>query len=159
MKDDAPGQVPDTAAGKAADTRLWIDRFLRVESPWPWRAWWCFCCALVFCTMQAVPSWTHPDLRLGWSPTICYWVIGIAGAATGLVVARYRFPGMVAGALAGIGSVLAGVILLERINSYSRIVLVMVGMIGLLPGVAVYCVLHVLIDNAKAKPPEEGSPL
>jgi hypothetical protein len=109
--------------------------------------------------MEAVPSWTHPDLRLGWDPSILYWIIGISGAVTGLVVAQYRLPGLVAGAIAGTGSVLTAVFLLERINPFSRIVFWMVGMIGLLPGLAVYYMLHVIIDNAKAKPHEEDSPL
>jgi hypothetical protein len=131
-----------------------LQRFLRPDSAWSWRAWVFFCCALVFCTMQAVPNWTHPSLRLGWDPHIFYWIIGISGAVTGLLTAHYRFPGLLAGAVAGTGSLLTAVLILERVNPYSRIVLVMVGIIGLLPGVAIYCVLHFLIDTLEVNPPK-----
>jgi hypothetical protein len=149
MKDVSPVPLCTNDADNSSKADFAFQRYLRTESAWSWRAWVFFFCALVFSTMQAVPCWIHPDLRLGWDPSICYWIIGIAGAGTGFLVARYRFPGLLAGALAGTGSVLTAVILLEHINSFSRIVLVMVGIIGLLPGLAVYCILHVVSDNAK----------
>jgi hypothetical protein len=151
MKDDGPGRVRRNDAENTAKMHLPFQRFLRADSAWSWRAWVFFCCTLVFCTMQAVPSWTHPSLRLGWDPSICYWIIGISGAVTGLLIAQYRFPGLLAGACAGSGSLLAAVLVLDRVDPFSRIVLVMVGMLGLLPGVAVYCVLHVVIDTLRER--------
>jgi hypothetical protein len=150
MQDDHLGRVRNDAEN-SAKMHLPFHRFLRADCPWSWYAWVLFCCVLVFCTMQAVPGWTDPSLRLGWHPSISFWIIGSGGALTGLVIARYRFAGLLAGALAGSGSLLTAVFVLERINPFSRIVLVMVGMLGLLPGVAVYCTLHVLIDRLRAR--------
>jgi hypothetical protein len=129
---------------------MWFERFIRTDSAWSKPAWVFFCCALVLCSMQAVPSWTHPSLRLGWDPRMFYWIIGVAGAVTGFLVGQYRVAGLAAGALAGSGSLLAADLVLERINPYSRIVEVTVQVIGLLPGVAVYCVLHLVIDRLQA---------
>ena len=78
-----------------------FQRFLRTDSAWPWRAWVFFCCTLVFCTMEAVPRWTHPDLHLNWPPWIYYAINSICGAVAGPFVTWYRLPGLLAGALAG----------------------------------------------------------
>jgi hypothetical protein len=69
-------------------------------------------------------------------------------------VARYRLLGLLAGALAGAGSVLSAVVILERINSFSRIIFCMAALVGLLPGVAVYWALHVITDRLRGEPPE-----
>jgi hypothetical protein len=114
---------------------------------WRWRAWVLFALALCLCTMQAVPGWTHPSLCLGWDPKIWYAVIGVAGALAGPVVARYRLAGMVAGAVTGVGSVLTAVLVLEQINTFSRVVLVAVNVLGLLPGVTLYVLLHLATDR------------
>jgi ABC-type thiamin/hydroxymethylpyrimidine transport system permease subunit len=106
--------------------------------------------------MQAVPRWTHPSLLLDWDPSIYYGIIGVSGAGTGFIVAQYRYPGLLAGALAGTGSVLTASLILERINPFSRIVLAMVGIIGLLPGVAFYGVLHLVIDRLRVKLPDQA---
>jgi hypothetical protein len=156
MRDGGPEAISRNGLESPAKEHLPFQRFLRAGSAWSWRAWVFFCCALVFCTMQAVPRWTHPSLLLDWDPSIYYGIIGASGAVTGLVVAQYRFPGLLAGALAGIGSVLTAVLVLEHINPFSRIVLTMVGVIGLLPGVAFYCVLHVVVDRLRVKLPEQG---
>jgi hypothetical protein len=138
----------DDCQGQA---KMWFQRFLRTDSPWSKPVWVFFCCALVLCRMQAVPSWTHPSLRLGWDPHLFYVIIGVSGAVTGLLVAQYRLLGLVAGALAGSGSVLAAAFVLPPINSYSRIVEVAVQLAGLLPGVVAYCFLHVVVDGLKVK--------
>jgi hypothetical protein len=124
-----------------------LEPFLSTNATWRWRAWGCFGVALCLCTMQAVPGWTHPSLHLGWDPKIWYAVIAVAGALAGSVVAGYRLAGMLAGAIAGVGSVLSAVLILEQINPFSRIVLVAVGVIGLLPGVALYLLLHIATDR------------
>jgi hypothetical protein len=147
MIEDGRGCVRSAKPEEPASARMWFQRFLRTDSTWSKPAWVFFCCALVVCRMQAVPSWTHPSLRLGWNSSVFYWLIAFSGAITGVLVAQYRVAGLVAGALAGSGSLLAAAVVLERINPYSRIVDVTVQVIGLLPGVAVYCVLHLVIDR------------
>jgi hypothetical protein len=150
-KDEVSAIVGDPKS--PSKTCLPLQRFLRANSAWPGRAWVFFVCVQCCCTMQAVPGVVHPDWRWGWDPRICYWIIGIAGAATGCLTAHYRFPGLLAGALAGSGSLLASAFVLERFNTYSRYAHVLMTIIGLLPGVAVYCILHVGIDRLRAKPP------
>jgi hypothetical protein len=155
MSDDGPGLAEGTLPENPPKTELPFDRFLHADSAWPWRAWMLFVCALVFCTMQALPSWTHPDLYLGLDRSICFWIIGISGALTGLVVARYPGLGLVAGALAGSGSLLAAVLALDGVGPVSRLLMVTVEMIGLLPGVAFYCVSHLVRDRLTHRHPAQ----
>lgn len=137
MSDDRP----------ATAQQLFFERFLSTNPTWCWRGWVFFALAMCICTMEAVPRWTHPDLRLGWDPKIWYAVIGVAGALAGSVIARYRLAGMFAGAIAGVGSMLTAVLILEHIAAYSRLVVVGVGLLGLLPGVVLYLLLHIGIDR------------
>jgi hypothetical protein len=145
MNDDGPGDVRSNDSENPAKMHMWFQRFLRLDSAWVWRGWVLFWCASVFCTAQAVPRLIHPDFRWGWDPSFCYWIIGVSGAATGLLVAQYRFAGLLAGAIAGISSLLTGIFVLEAVDQFSRIFAVMATGIGMLPGVAVYCGLHFVI--------------
>jgi hypothetical protein len=130
-----------------------FDRFLRTDSVWCKRVWVFFWCAQIFCTAQAVPSWSHPDWHFIRDPRIYYGIIGVCGGVAGPFIARYRLPGMLTGAMAGISSVLTTSLVLEPIHSFSRIVLAMTGLMGLLPGAAFYCSLHLVIDHLRAKLP------
>src|SRR5262249_54296597 len=78
-----------------------LQQFLRTSPTWSWRAFTIFCLAMIFCTMQAVPRWAHPDWHLGWGPRFFILLMGVFGAATGFLTAMYRFSGLVARALAG----------------------------------------------------------
>jgi hypothetical protein len=64
------------------------------------------------------------------------------------MMARYRFPGLVAGAIAGCGSLVSAMLILECIAPFSRYVFVIADLIGLLPGVIVYWVWHVILDRS-----------
>lgn len=134
-----------------------FDRFLRTESVWCKRAFVFFWLALIFCTAQAVPSWSHPDWHLIRDPRIYYGIIGVCGAVAGPFIVRYRLLGMFAGALAGVSSVLTATLVLEPIPSFSRIVLALTGLVGLLPGAAFYFVLHLVLDRLKEKSSQQTS--
>jgi hypothetical protein len=131
-------------------------RFVREESAWSWRAWIFFGCALVFCTVEGIPTWTHPDLRFDIPLGTCFLIIGIAGAATGWVVAPYRLAGLVAGAIAGSGSLLAAVFVFQGFTQFPRYPVVLVEFVGLLPGVVLYMILHIIID--RLRPPTRPAP-
>jgi hypothetical protein len=133
-----------------------FQRYLREESPWSWPAWIAFCCTLIFCTIQAIPTWTHPSMRLGIPLGTCFWILGISGAATGWVVARYRLAGLCAGPLAGCGSLLATVYVFQGFTDLPRIAVVFVQLIGLLPGAALYWIIHVILDRQGLFPRQKG---
>jgi hypothetical protein len=154
MMDNIPESVRVNDPGHSATEYQPFKRFLRAESPWSWRAWVFFGCALAFCTAEGNPSWTHPSVRLGWPLWSCFGIIAVAGAITGLVVARIRLLGFLAGAVAGSGSLLALVMVFQGYTHFPRYAAVIVEMLGLLPGVALYCVLHLIVDLGRAKPQE-----
>jgi hypothetical protein len=156
MSENDPGHAGPAGPQKPATAYQPFRRFLRVESVWPLRAWIFFCCAMILCTMQAVPSWVHPDWRWGWDLEVCYGILASCGAVTGFVVARYRLLGLLAGAVAGAGSVLSAVLILERLNPFSRYTFAMAALVGLLPGVAVYWALHVITDRLRPEAPEQS---
>jgi hypothetical protein len=143
---DSDATVRSKPLARPASQHRPFRRFLRDDSAWTWRAWVFFGCALVFATIQANPSWTHPSLLLDWPLPTCFALVGVAGAVTGLVAARYRFAGLVAGVVAGIGSLFGAMILFQGFDHFPRVPVVIVEMIGLLPGLALYYVLHTAID-------------
>ena len=151
MKDDGSQRLLSNDPENSAITPMWFQRFLRTDSAWSSPACVLFVCASVFCTAQFVPHLVQPDFQWGWGPSVCFWIFGVCGAVTGFLVAQYRFAGLLAGALAGCGSLLTSVFFFEAVGQFSRIVEVLALLIGLLPGVAVYCVLHVVIDRLKAR--------
>jgi hypothetical protein len=124
-----------------------FEEYIREESPWTRPAWIFFGCVLVFCTMQGNPGWTDPSLRVDMPLEACFWILGLAGAATGWVVARYRLAGLLAGAVAGSGSLLAALLVFQAFTHFPRRAVVLVQVIGLFPGVALYFLLHVLFDR------------
>ncbi len=142
----APPRSADTA-DQPPRTPLPLQHFLSADARWSRHAWVFFCVALCLCTLQAVPGWTHPDLQLGWDVRIWFVVIALAGTLTGRVVARYPLPGMVAGTVAGVGSMLAAMLVLEHIAPFSRVVLVAVNIAGMLPGIGLYCAVHLGIER------------
>ncbi len=126
-----------------------LQRYLREESAWYRPAWLCFFCTLIFCSVQGIPGWTDPSLRLDISLGTCYWIAGISGGLTGWVVARYRWAGFFAGALGGYSSMLATAHVFHGFTDLPRRAVVLVQLVGLLPGVVLYWILHIVRDQLK----------
>jgi hypothetical protein len=59
-----------------------------------------------------------------------------------------------AGALAGCGSLLGAVIVFQGFDHFPRYAVVIVEMIGLLPGVALYGILHLTLASFAWTPPD-----
>jgi len=79
----------------------------------------------------------------------------ICGAVSGTFLgARYPVPGLIGGAVSGVGALYAVALVLDNVDSVYSLFLVIAGMIGALPGLIVYFVLK-LVQDAAMPPTEE----
>lgn len=110
--------------------------------------------SLVFCSMEMVPGWSV--LHLGWSPFVFICIMAVCGAVSGLLVAvQHRLAGLLGGLLGGSGALLAIVFVLQRTTWTHTVILLVVSLIGALPGYGVYAVLAA-VENAGALSREQG---
>jgi hypothetical protein len=104
---------------------------------------------LIVCSMEMVPGWGA--FNLGWDRATYYLIVGVAGALAGSLIAERRLLGMAGGALALIGSLFCTALVLENVQQVPKVVLVLAGGIGALPGVGLYfAVTGVLKKMGKA---------
>ena len=109
--------------------------------------------AIVFCSMEMVPGWGI--FHLDWPRWVFYTIMLICGGASGtFLAARYPLPGLIAGAVSGLGALYAIALVLDNVESVYDVFLAIAGLIGALPGVIVYVVLK-LVQDAIAPPPKE----
>lgn len=91
---------------------------------------------LVFCSMEMVPGWGI--FNLNWPNGYFYAIMAVCGSLAGMLMSSYRIPGLAGGLLAGYGALFAVGKVLENVNVIHNGVLVLVALIGVLPGVALY---------------------
>src|SRR5262249_10625915 len=91
---------------------------------------------LVVCSTEMVPG--RGLLELRWDHSTFYLIAGAVGALSGVVLARYRLPGLVAGGPLLAGAVLCAALALEHVSQIPTLLLVMVAGVGALPGLALY---------------------
>jgi hypothetical protein len=92
---------------------------------------------LFLCSMEMVPGWslTHIVFGVTWPPALCYYVTVVCGAIGGCLFATgYRVPGIIGGIFASVGGLFALSFVLERSTIAHTFVLVIVILIGSLPG-------------------------
>ncbi|MDQ7779158.1 MAG: hypothetical protein RDV41_05560 [Planctomycetota bacterium] len=99
-----------------------------------------FAIAVIFCSMEMVPGWGF--LKLGWPPLVFYIISGVCGAIGGMLYVRCPGAGFMAGAVAALGALFATALVLEQVDEVHSIVLVIVGLVGILPGVGLYYLLR-----------------
>jgi hypothetical protein len=110
--------------------------------------------AIAFCSLEMVPGWGLFDLE--WPPETFYAIMGVCGALSGALIAEYRFAGLVGGAVAGLGSLYAIVLLLENVNTIHSVMIALAAAAGSVPGVGLYWVLRFLLRQAEpSRDPEE----
>jgi hypothetical protein len=101
--------------------------------------------SIVFCSMEMVPGWGM--FNLDWPPAVFYGIMAVCGALAGVIgAAEHRLPGLVGGLIAGPSSLFAVGYVLAHVTVTHNIVLVLVAMIGALPGLAVFKVLAAIQD-------------
>jgi hypothetical protein len=103
--------------------------------------------AILLCGTELVPGWGM--LGLGWPPEAHYAIMAAAGAFAGAVTVRRRYavPGLIAGAVAGIGALAAVAWYLTFVERTPTELLVVVGAVGALPGIGLYYVLRWVQDG------------
>jgi hypothetical protein len=104
-----------------------------------------FISALILSGFQLAPGWEM--FHLGWDPSIYYCVVGVCGVINGLLAAERRLVGMIANPIAGLGSLWLLGVVLSFLPAIPKLVLVLVLVIGLLPGIIVYWVLDRLLPK------------
>jgi hypothetical protein len=99
--------------------------------------------SIVICSMEMVPGWGL--LHLGWSPGVFMGIMAACGAVSGLLMAaKHPVPGLLGGLVAGPGALFAIGFVLERTTRTQSLILVIVGLVGALPGVGLYAALAAL---------------
>jgi hypothetical protein len=101
--------------------------------------------SIVFCSMEMVPGWGI--FHLDWPPTAFYAIMAASGAIAGICGATdHRIPGLIGGVIAGPSALLAVGYVLAHVTVTYNVILVLVAMLGALPGFAVYKVLSAIQD-------------
>jgi len=126
----------------------------KLDSPAQKFGFFLFGLSIWFCGEEMVPAWSR--FNLDWPSEVFYGIMAVSSAISGMLIARnYLIPGLVGGLLAGPGGLFAAALLLENVNSIHGLIIVVVGLVGCLPGVGVGFGLKALQDRF-AQPPDEG---
>jgi hypothetical protein len=102
---------------------------------------------LVFCSMEMVPGWGI--FKLNWDRATFYLIVATTGALAGSISAKRRLLGMAAGALAMMGALFCTALVLDHVQSVPKVVLVLAGGIGALPGVGFYFCVDRLLNKLR----------
>lgn len=98
--------------------------------------------------MELTPGWGL--LGLDWSPAVFCIVTAILGAITGWVTRPgYRLAGLVAGAVAGPGVILAMYLLIHKAERVPIAIMLVAAFIGMIPAIGIFKALVALQDAAK----------
>lgn len=108
-----------------------------------------FVLALIFCSMHVVPGWGIFDLD--WHPGVHYAIMCAAGALCGFAVAKYKVFGAGCGIISGIGAMYACQFILERVNKMPSKALVLIALVGILPGFLLYLGLAYFLNKQNEK--------
>lgn len=112
-----------------------------------------FAVAIVVCSMEMVPGWGM--FHLGWPPDVFYVIMAVAGVASAFCAGgRHVVPALAGFPLGGVGALFAIAWMLERVNVVYSVMLIIVGLIGAIPGAAIYFALRFLQDTLF--PPQES---
>ena len=110
---------------------------------------------IVICGIEMVPGWGL--LGLDWSPAVFCLITAVAGAISGWVSrTNYRVPGLIAGAIAGPGAILAMYLLLQKAERVPIPIVLLAIFVGVLPAFACYKILAALQDAVL--PPRSAKP-
>ena len=102
-----------------------------------------------------MPRWSL--LGLNWSPATYALITAIAGAASGWVSrSGYRVPGLIAGALAGPGAILATYLLMQKAQLVPIPLVLVAIFVGMLPAFGLYKILEIVQDTIM--PPRSKMP-
>jgi hypothetical protein len=97
--------------------------------------------AIAFCGLEMVPGWRIFNLE--WPRSTFYAIMAGAGAVGGLLLApKYRLPGLLGGLVGGPSSLFAVALLLDHMNWTHKLILMLVALVGAVPGIIVYNVLR-----------------
>jgi len=111
---------------------------------------------IVVCSMEMVPGWGFGFLN--WPETRYYIVAAITGAICGIFMAsEARLAGMIGAPIGGVGALFATSLVLKHSTETHDGVLAIVGLIGALPGLAVYALVKKIV--AIVGPPPVTPPI
>jgi hypothetical protein len=110
---------------------------------------------IVLCGTEMTPGWGL--IGLGWSPVVYCLITAVAGALSGwLSRTEYRLPGLVAGAIAGPGAILAVYLLLQKAERVPIPIVLIAICVGMLPALGIYKILTAIQDGT-APPSRKNS--
>jgi hypothetical protein len=102
---------------------------------------------IVVCSMEMVPGWGIVDV--GWPESRFYWIAGITGAICGIFMASDdRLAGMIGTPVGGVGALFATTLVLKHSTETHDGILALVGILGALPGLAVYALVKKIVAIA-----------
>jgi hypothetical protein len=98
---------------------------------------------ILWCAKEMTPAWA--TFQLAWPPAIFYMVGGLSGALWGGFLAKYYWPGILGGALGGVGALVAVTSGFPVPHPFSRDGIIL-ALIGSLPGLGLNFVLQEIVD-------------
>jgi hypothetical protein len=106
---------------------------------------------------ELVPAWAF--LNLGWEPIVYYTIVAILGGVSGFA-GDYKLIAIPCFALSSIGSLYLTASFLEQVNMIHRLVVLVIVVVGALPGQLVYSVIWIVLQklsgNAQSKGAKSG---
>jgi hypothetical protein len=103
---------------------------------------------LVIAVLEMTPGWGLLGLNL--RPVVYYIITATVGAATGWITRPgYRLPGLIAGAVAGPGAILAMHLLIRNAERVPIALVLVATFIGMIPAIGIFKGLAALQDTTK----------
>jgi hypothetical protein len=103
--------------------------------------------SLVIAVLEMTPGWGF--LGLDWPPAVFCIITAVLGAIAGWISRTgYRLPGVVAGAMAGPGAILAMHLVIRNAERVPAAILLVAALVGMLPAIGVYKALTAIQDVA-----------
>src|SRR5262249_40898207 len=112
--------------------------------------------SIVVCAMEMAPGWGL--LGLDWPPVVYCIITAVLGAVAGwLSRTGYRLRGLIAGAVAGPGAILAMYVVLQKAERVPAAALLVAALVGMLPAIGIYKALAAMQDAAAPSPKKPRS--
>src|SRR5690349_4394794 len=99
-------------------------------------AMWIFVLSNMFCATEMVPGWGI--FHLGWPHETFYLIAAAGGLISGALFGRrYFIAGMIGGAVASVGALVAVAMYLDDVKTSHSAIMAVLAMVGALPGLGV----------------------
>jgi len=108
---------------------------------------------VVFAAMEML---TGGIFKLNWPDSYYYGIVSACGFVGGAMMGKYRIAGAIGGAVGAAGALIGVAIIAEQFGWVNKLVLLIGGAIGCLPGLGIYAALAALLKSIERIGPQEA---